>query len=177
MVSPQMAKKHSLPDLSLKGDALLVLDSGLQLAVHSVHLQQCSAVLADAIGLGQGSTQPGQQLKVPLPTTPNEEAELFIDVLYSRKAETMLRQKDMDQLRQLARICSRVAAEELLSMVDQACLLLVLCLRHVVRVCTLLLVMTSVAMLHCKTACRRWWTSAELTAAQHSSPSARLPAA
>ena len=121
MTSPQDEAFHA------KGDALLALDSGLQLPVHSVYLEPRSKVLAEAIALATSSSQRSKhsKLRVPLPSTPDSEVELLLTALYSLRPETLLHGWETPQLLALARVCHRFAVEELLTMVDEVCLTMV----------------------------------------------------
>ena len=114
-----MGEASSAPPFSLKGDAELVLESGLALSVHSVHLQQQSSLFEQPLELAQQSAQKGQKLQVRLPATADADGELFVRVIYSQRPETLLRDSSLDSVRGLAKLCHRFAAEELLSLVDQ----------------------------------------------------------
>ena len=104
-----------------EGDAVLVLDSGSLLPVHSAYLTPRSKVLAEAIKLAAASRKGEEQLRVPLPSTPDPEAQLLLTAIYSQRTETLLHIWNKQQLLCLARVCHRFALEELLAMADEAC--------------------------------------------------------
>ena len=85
------------------GDALLVLDSGLEIPVHSVYIANCSQVLADAVGLADEASAPGAKLRMPLPSTPDAEAQQLISILHKWRPETFLCSLDLAQLLAAAR--------------------------------------------------------------------------
>ena len=76
--------------------------------------------IAKAVELAQSTAQPGDKLRIPLPSTPNNEAQVLLKILYDEQPEKLLRHASMQDLRTLARICHRFAFERLLSMTDQA---------------------------------------------------------
>ena len=114
-----MAKPASEDSFSARGDALLVLDSGCTLTVHSTFLEMRSQVLADAVALAADSAGQGSKLRVPLPSTSDAAARLLVRAMYSQQPETLLLALDMTQLLELARVCHRYALKQLLSLVDK----------------------------------------------------------
>ena len=101
-----------------EGDALLVLDDGQTVQVHSLLLALHSAVLKDAIQLAQGAQH--EVLRVPLPSTPASEAVALVKVLYSKTPESHILGLPLEHLCKLANICHRFALGDCLTLVDQA---------------------------------------------------------
>ena len=122
MMAPEMIKTS----LSQDGDAVLVLDTGTELPVYSVLLELRSKELNEALELATArrTSQEQGQLRVPLPSTSDEEEEGHLQhlqhtVVYSQSPETLLLNLDGLQLLALARMCHRFAFEQLLTMVDK----------------------------------------------------------
>ena len=102
-------------------DAVMVLDSGRRLPFHSDLLELRSQPLADTIALAAESTKDKHHPRhVPLPSTPDEEAQLLLTVAYSQRPERLLHSWDKLQLLALACLCHRFAMQQLLAMIDEA---------------------------------------------------------
>ena len=107
------------PAFSLKGDAVLVLDSGTELTVHSTFLEMRSEVLAEAVSLAKAKTGTSSTLWVPLPAVSDAAAELLVRVLYGQEPETLLTKLAIPQLMELAHLSHRYAMTGLRSMIDK----------------------------------------------------------
>lgn len=100
-------------------DAVLVLDTGEQLPVHSCFLQHKSTVLAEAVRLAQQSRNQDGKTTVPLPSTSEEEARLLIALVYAHHPDWYLADLDRDDFWPLIRACHRFGFDNLLKALDE----------------------------------------------------------
>ena len=113
----------SLPAFSLKGDAVLVLDSGSEFIVHSAFLELRSEVLAAAVSLAAAEKHGSNKMHLSLPAVSDAAAQLLVSIAYSQEPETLLHMLAISQLFELAYMAHRYAMSGLFSMVDKACLI------------------------------------------------------
>lgn len=101
------------------GDALLVLDDGTAVSVHSALLAIKSSTLRDTVDLAIEHSR-GGSLQIPLPSTTAEEARALVVLLYSPRQESHMLGLPPADLQLLSSICHRFAFEGLLGLVDEA---------------------------------------------------------